>query len=232
MAKPKTVVILQPNYIPWRGYFDLIAACDLFVIYDDVQFTKNDWRNRNLIKTPKGLEWLSIPVGGKLSRSIKDVEIENPRWQLKHWKTLQANYSRARFSREIFTLLEPVYLGEFHAALVEVNRRLIELICSYLQIRTEIRLSSSLPARSSGSEGVLELCTMLGATRYLSGPSARAYLKTSDFAKSGIEVSWFDYSGYPEYTQLWGSFESRVSVLDVLFNCGESSAKYFKFYAS
>lgn len=232
MAESKTIVILQPNYVPWKGYFDLIAECDLFVLYDDVQFTKNDWRNRNLIKTPKGLEWLSVPVGGKLDRLIREVKIPDSRWQVKHWKTLQANYARSRFSREILDLLEPAYLGEEFSTLAAVNRRFIEIICSYLGIGTEIRSSSEYPPRSSGSNGVLELCKMLGATRYLSGPAARAYLVEDDFEREGIEVCWFDYTGYPEYPQLWGAFEHRVSILDVLFNCGDESPLYLKFSGS
>jgi hypothetical protein len=229
VSKFKKVVILQPNYIPWRGYFDLIASCDLFILYDDVQFTKNDWRNRNRIKTPNGLEWLSVPVGAKIDRLIRDVKVHDYRWQERHWKTLRANYSRARFAGEIFDLLEPVYLGEVFDSLLAVNRKLIETVCSYLQIDTEIRLSSEYPSRSSGSDGVLELCKILQADCYLSGPAARAYLREQDFRDSGIEVRWFDYSGYPDYPQLWGAFEGHVSVLDLLFNCGGSSRRYMKF---
>lgn len=222
----KTVAILQPNYIPWKGYFDLIASCDLFVLYDDVQYTKNDWRNRNLIKTPSGVKWLTIPVGGKINREIREVEISDPRWSHKHWKSLLANYARARFAGEIFDLFKPVYLSETHSSLVAVNRRLIELVCSYLRIKTEIRLSSEFSMRMPGSDGVLALCETLGATHYLSGPSARAYLNLDSFASSGIAVRWFEYSDYPVYPQLWGAFEHRVTILDVLFNCGPSSRRY------
>ncbi len=228
MAEPFSVVILQPNYVPWKGYFDLIASCDLFVLYDDVQFTKNDWRNRNLIKTPKGLEWLSVPVGGKISRLIRDVEIPDSRWQLQHWRTLQANYARARFARQTFEILEPVYLHERHTNLAVLNRRLIELVCTLLGIDTPIRSSSEFPARSSASDGVLALCKQVGARRYISGPAARAYLREQDFADAGIEVRWFDYSGYPEYPQLWGDFKHNVSILDLVFNCGEGARRYLK----
>lgn len=228
MAQKGKVVILQPNYIPWKGYFDLIAGCDLFIIYDDVQFTKNDWRNRNRIKTPKGAEWLTIPVVGGLGQLINEVLIADPRWQLKHWKTLQANYARARFSREIFELLEPVYLGEAFSNLVAANVRFIEVVCSYLGITTKIQLSSNYPRRSSGSNGVLELCMLVGSTCYVSGPAGRKYLVEDDFSRAGIEVCWFDYAGYREYSQLWGAFEHHVSILDMLFNCGKQSRCFMK----
>jgi hypothetical protein len=224
-------VILQPNYIPWKGYFDLIGSCDLFLLYDDVQFTKNDWRNRNLIKTPRGLEWLSVPVGANVRRLIRDVGIADPRWQIKHWRTLQANYNRASCASEIFALLEPVYIGEIFTNLSALNRRLIEIVCSYLDIETKIESSSKLPPRAGGSEGVLTLCKYMGATRYVSGPAAKEYLRESDFNKAGIEIQWFDYAGYPEYPQLWDGFHHNVSILDLLFNCGKSARSKMKIAA-
>src|SRR5205809_4777610 len=132
----KKVAILQSNYIPWKGYFDLIAAVDEFILYDDVQFTKNDWRNRNKIKTPKGLEWISIPVGQDISRRIRDVELPDHRWQEKHWKTLEANYGRAPHFAEVARLFEPLYLQRNHSHLSALNREFIEVICRYLGLST------------------------------------------------------------------------------------------------
>jgi len=221
MGEPeKRIAIVQPNYIPWKGYFDLIAACDTFVLYDDVQFTKNDWRNRNLIKTPAGLQWLTVPVGQKISRLIKDVEIIDCNWQKKHWNSLVANYRRAEFAEDIFSLLKPLYLTSYHLNLVALNRAFVDIICGYLDIKTKIVFSSAYPARPPGSDGVLELCRQLGGSVYVSGPAAKSYLRTGDFEGSGIRVEWFDYSGYVEYPQLWGGFVHEVTVLDLLFNCG------------
>ncbi|CAM5188627.1 putative protein [Castellaniella defragrans] len=129
----KKVAILQSNYIPWKGYFDLIAHVDEFILYDDVQFTKNDWRNRNRIKTPQGVQWLSIPVGQNINRRIRDVAID-ARWQPVHWKTLAQNYRRAPHFTEIAEILEPLYSESAYQSLSQVNRRFIEAICGYLSI--------------------------------------------------------------------------------------------------
>lgn len=226
------VCIIQSNYVPWKGYFDLIASCDWFVVYDDVQFTKNDWRNRNLIKTPAGLQWLSIPVGSSISRRVRDVELPDPSWRSKHWKTLQAAYGRAPFSRQVFDLLEPVYFGPPHRTLSELNVDLIRLICGRLGIATRIADAADFVASEGKTERLVDICAALGATRYVSGPAARDYLDTAQFARRGMTVDWFDYSGYPEYPQLWGRFEHGVTILDLLFNCWESAGRYMKFARS
>jgi hypothetical protein len=225
----KKVAILQSNYIPWKGYFDMIAAVDEFILYDDMQFTKNDWRNRNKIKTPNGLEWLSIPVGQNISRRIRDVEIASPAWQEKHWRTLAANYSRAPHFQEICGLLEPVYREYEHTHLSQVNRLLIETICGYLGINTIIKNSWDYVLGVGKTERLVDLCVQSDATEYISGPSAKNYIQSELFSKEGIRLTWFDYDGYPEYPQLWEGFQHGVSVLDLLFNCGTSSPHYMKF---
>ena len=147
----KKVAVVQSNYIPWKGYFDLIAAVDEFILYDEAQFTKNDWRNRNKIKTPKGLEWLSIPVGQDISRRIRDVELPDRRWQLKHWKTLEANYGRAAHFAEVARVFEPLYLQRSYSHLSALNREFIEAICRYLGISTKISNSHLLRGDSQNS---------------------------------------------------------------------------------
>lgn len=134
----KKVAILQSNYIPWKGYFDMIATVDQFVLYDDVQFTKNDWRNRNQIMTPNGLHWLSVPVGQHTNRRIRDVLINDNSWQLKHWKALSLNYSRSPYFDEVALWLEPLYTKEHYRNLSILNRTLIEACCRYLNIFTHI----------------------------------------------------------------------------------------------
>jgi hypothetical protein len=225
----KKVAILQSNYIPWKGYFDMIAAVDEFILYDDVQFTKNDWRNRNRIKTPKGLEWLSIPVGQDIGRRIRDVELPDHRWQEKHWKTLEANYGRAAHFAEVAAVFEPLYRSRSHSRLSALNREFIEAICGYLGISTSISNSWDYDLAEGRTDRLVDLCEQTGAAEYVTGPSARNYLDESAFADRGIRLTWFDYTGYSEYPQLWGEFSHEVTVLDLLFNCGRDAARHMRF---
>lgn len=225
----KRIAILQSNYIPWKGYFDLIAGVDEFIIYDDMQFTKNDWRNRNKIKTNKGTEWLSVPVGQNINRCIKDVLLPNNIWQKKHWKTLQQNYRKAPFFEEIEQWLMPLYLSETYTHLSQLNTCLIKSICQYLGIKTIISDSSNFTLINGKTERLVDLCIQAGGTEYVSGPSAKNYIDANLFAEQDIRLTWFDYSGYPEYPQLWGEFAANVTILDLLFNCGESAPHYMKF---
>jgi hypothetical protein len=228
VAGVKRLAIVQSNYIPWKGYFDIIAAVDEFILYDDMQFTKNDWRNRNRIKTPKGVEWLSIPVGSDISRRIRDVELPAGQWQVRHWKTLEANYRRAPYFDELAPILEPIYSDCTHAFLSIFNRRMIETVCAYLGIATKISNSWDYTLAEGKSERLADLCAQAGATEYLSGPSARGYIDEGAFAKRGVRVAWVDYSGYPEYPQLWGAFVHGVTILDLLLNCGRDSPRFMK----
>lgn len=217
------VAILQSNYVPWKGTFDLIGSVDDFVVYDGVQFTKNDWRNRNRIKTPEGVQWLTIPVGASIGRTIREVRIAGPGVGALHWKRLQANYARAAcFDRER-AWLEPHFVDAPWDSLSAVNRRLLEAVCQRLGIRTRFHDDSRLPAEGERTERLVAICRALGATEYVSGPAAKAYLDESAFAAAGIAVRWFDYAGYPEYRQLWGPFAHDVSILDLLFNLGDDA---------
>lgn len=224
----KKVAVLQSNYIPWKGYFDLIAAVDEFILYDDVQFTKNDWRNRNQIKTPRGLEWLSIPVGQNISRNIRNVAITTHDWQAAHWAKLEANYKDAPHFKSIARWLKPLYLDETYTNLSALNRRFIEAICAYLGIDTKLSWSWDYTLIEGKSERLVDLCTQAGATIYISGPAAKDYLKTELFKAQGIRVEWFDYAGYPEYPQLWGDFTHQVSILDLLLNVGQNAPKFMQ----
>lgn len=224
----KRIAISQSNYIPWKGYFDLIASVDEFVLYDDMQFTKNDWRNRNKIKTPKGLEWMSIPVGSDIRRRIRDVALPNNGWQRKHLKTFEINYSRAQYFNEVMHWLVPIYSNQDIKLLSEFNRALIERICHCLNIKTKISYSWDYNLPQGKTERLVSLCEQIKANVYVSGPAAKDYLDKSLFAKKNIIIEWFDYSGYQEYTQLWGDFEHGVSILDLLFNCGMDATKYMK----
>lgn len=226
----KKVAILQSNYIPWKGYFDMIAAVDEFILYDDMQFTKNDWRNRNQIKAPQGVQWLSVPVGADINRRIRDVTFE-AKWQVKHWKTLESNYRRSQHFAEVATWLQPLYTQESYANLSHLNRRFIEVICDYLSIKTVIRNSWDYVLGEGKSERLVSLCLQAGGTEYISGPAAKGYIEESVFTERGIKLTWFDYVGYPEYPQLWGDFVHGVTILDLLFNCGKNAHRYMKYVA-
>ena len=224
------IAIVQSNYIPWKGYFDLIAAVDEFVIYDDMQYTRRDWRNRNKIKTPHGLLWLTIPVQvkGKYHQRIRDTEIADPNWAKEHWRTLTQYYGRSAHFDEIARWLGPLY-DETASNLSELNRRFIEAIARYLGIGTEITDSRNYRLVDGKTERLADLCQQARATEYVSGPGARAYIDEAVFTRFGIKLAWFDYFGYPEYPQLWGPFEHGVTVLDLLFNCGRDSPRYMRY---
>ena len=223
------IAIVQSNYIPWKGYFALIAAVDEFVLYDDMQYTRRDWRNRNRIKTPGGLQWLSVPVQvkGRYTQRIRDVLIDGSDWADKHWKALQLNYQRAAGFEDTAAWLEPLYRTP-HSHLWALNRMFIEAVCARLGITTPIRASWDYTLHGERSERLASICEQAGAGVYVSGPAARGYLDESVFARRGIAVRWFGYDGFAEYPQLWGGFEHGVSVLDLLFNCGTQAPRYLR----
>ncbi len=226
----KKVAILQSNYIPWKGYFDLIASVDEFILYDDMQYTRRDWRNRNKIKTPHGLKWLTVPVKvkGKYSQKIAETEIDGDKWAVSHWNSIVMNYQRSQFFSEISERFAPIYKKSKHNYLSMLNRELIETICQFLGIKTIIRSSSEFNLISGKTERLADLCKQTDATEYVSGPSAKEYLNEDIFNELGIKVGWFEYAGYIEYPQLWGEFSHEVTILDLLFNCGPHSPKYMK----
>lgn len=221
------VAISQSNYIPWRGYFDLIHDVDLFVFYDDVQFTTRDWRNRNRIKTPQGLLWLTIPVGSSTHRRISDVQITQHDWQRKHRETLRRCYARAPHYSDVEPFFDAVYTRREWTNLSELNQYTITRIArEYLGISTEFRNASEFVVSGRKQDRILELLHAIGAASYHSGPAAKAYLDPERFQKAGIELVWKDYSGYPEYAQLHPPFEHSVSVLDLLVHTGPGASMY------
>lgn len=214
-----TVVILQSNYVPWRGYFDLLRRADHFVFYDDVQFTKNDWRNRNRIVGSQGPQWLTIPVetGGKFGQSIAETRISDPRWAKKHLATLQSNLGRAPFFRDMLPRLQDCFqLAAEETHLSAVNRIFIRAIMAELGLSTQLHEAQDV-AREGGKTGrLVAICSALGASRYLSGPAARNYLDETEFEAAGIQVQWMSYPDYPAYQQTNGGYEPGVSILDAM----------------
>jgi hypothetical protein len=230
----RRVAIVQSNYIPWRGYFDMIAAVDEFILYDDMQYTRRDWRNRNLIKTPQGVQWLTVPVRvkGKYSQTIRETELDGESWALDHWKALVQNYKRAPHFGEVAAWLEPIYLTEKFGRLCELNRRLIEAVCAYVGITTRISNSWDYTLPEGKTERLASLCAQAGGGEYISGPAARDYVDEKVFSEQGIKLTWFDYAGYQDYSQLWGDFVPGVTILDLLFNCGKDSRRYMRYAGS
>lgn len=226
----KKIAILQSNYIPWKGYFDLINMVDEFVLYDDVQYTRRDWRNRNKIKTPSGLIWLTIPVEvkGKYFQKINETRISEKDWAKKHWRTISLNYAKARYFREYKEIFEELYLSCDEEYLSLINYRFITAINQVLGITTKIRWSSEFTLLDGKNERLIGICKECKANVYLSGPAAKDYIDESLFEKEGIKVEWMDYSGYPEYNQLYPPFEHGVSIIDLIFNEGPNATKFMK----
>jgi hypothetical protein len=226
----KKVIITQSNYIPWKGYFDAINIADEFIIYDDMQYTKRDWRNRNQIKTPQGLLWLSIPVQvkGKFFQKINETEISDANWAKDHWKTIVANYKKAPYFQDVEPVFSKLYLENNKLLLTEINYLFIVAICQILGINTKIRFSSEFVLAEEKTERLVNICKEIGATDYYSGPAAKVYMNETLFEQNNIKVHYFDYSGYPIYNQLYGDFAHSVSILDLIFNEGKNATQYMK----
>ncbi len=223
----RKVAVLQSNYIPWKGYFDIIHDVDEFIFYDEVQFTKNDWRNRNRIYTNAGVQWLTIPTTGSITQAIDEVTMPSDQWQKKHFNALVTNYSKAPYFKQYRAFLEDVYLNRKWEYLSELNRYLIEHIAhEFLGIVTKFTNSRDYHSEGSGHDKLLSLLISAGAESYLSGPAAKSYIHAEDYQKAGIELHWKDYSDYPEYPQLHEPFCHNVSILDLLFNTGSEAPRY------
>lgn len=224
------MAIVQSNYIPWKGYFDIINVVDEFILFDDVQYTIRDWRNRNKIKTQNGIMWLTIPVEvkGKYFQKIRETVVCDPRWNQRHWKIFCSNYSKARCFKQYRDLFEGLYLGTKERYLSEINYRFLSSICEILGIRTKISWSWDYSLVEGKTERLIDLCKQAGAREYLSGPAAKGYLDEELFRMESINVNYMDYSKYPEYAQLYPPFEHGVSIIDLIFNEGPNAHKFMK----
>jgi hypothetical protein len=224
----KSVAIVQSNYVPWKGYFDMMRSVDEFILYDDVQYTRRDWRNRNRFKSPTGVRWLTIPVQvkGRYLQRIDETVVSDPGWAALHWATLQSWYGAAPCFGQYHDALAQLYLSCDDPYLSRINRRLLEFVAGRLGISTPLASSADYPAAGVKTERLLGICQAAGATRYVSGPAAKAYFDESLFSAAGIDVAWMEYEGYPEYPQLYPPFDHHVSVLDLLFNVGSDASHY------
>jgi WbqC-like protein family len=226
----KKVAVVQSNYIPWKGYFDLINQVDEFILFDDMQYTRRDWRNRNRIKTANGLMWLTIPVvvKGRYLQKIKDTVISDLNWQEEHWKTILHSYSKAQYFKEYRDFFEELYLNCAQQYLSEVNFRFLVGICGLLGVTTKLSWSMDYTLAHDRTERLVDLCKQVGADEYVSGPTAKGYIQEDLFASEKIVLSYADYVGYPVYRQLHEPFEHFVSVVDLVLNEGPHATKFMK----
>lgn len=221
-----TLVVLQPSYLPWLGFFDQMIRSDVFVYYDDVQFDKHGWRNRNRIKSPNGPHWLTVPVlhKGKFGQSNLEVEIDNRQdWARKHIATIRQFYAKSPYLKLYLPELEDVLLSRWNN-LVELDLAVVDLMCIWLKIKRKIVRSSELGVTGTQSKRLLRFCQHFGATNYLSGDSAINYLDVDLFASSGIRIEWQKFS-HPVYPQLHGEFVPYLSALDMILNMGEKGCE-------
>lgn len=196
-----------------------------------MQYTRRDWRNRNKIKTPQGTQWLTIPVEvkGKYFQAIKDTNVSDPGWSRQHWAAIRQNYSRAPYFDTYRDVIEGLFASvEGEKSLSRINYVFLTALCGLLGIPTPISWSMDYVLVDGKTERLVGLCKAAGATHYLSGPLAKDYMEPDLFAAADISLEYMDYSGYPEYPQLWGAFDPYVTVLDLLFNVGPDSAKYLR----
>ncbi len=220
------VGILQSNFLPWRGYFDFIHEVELFILHDDLQYTKGDWRNRNRIKTPRGAEWISVPVHyDHTSQLIEETKIdyESP-WVQKMLNRIRESYRRAPHFEPYYSELNGL-LSVSASSISELNLRLINWVCRHLGISTPITLSKQYHPQGTKTERLLGILEQVKATTYLSGHAARAYLIPQMFEQAGIRLEYKTYI-YPEYMQLYPPFDAQVSVIDLIFMTGEEASKY------
>ena len=227
----KVVVITQSNYIPWKGYFDFIRSADHVIWYDDMQYTRRDWRNRNQIKTKDGLQWLTIPVDvkGKFYQKICETKISDPDWYIDHLNQIYHSYKKAKCFEATYPFIEKMYQDQKGIDLLSfVNDNIVRQIASYLGITLNIEFSMNYSLADGKTERLVDLCEQLNATDYVSGPAAKSYIDPILFEQANIKLHYVDYSGYPTYEQLHGDFVHGVSILDLLLNKGGESLNYCK----
>ena len=218
--------IIQSNYIPWKGYFDIIHEVDVFVFLEDVQYTRRDWRNRNKIKTPGGIKWISVPVIRGTNQMVYETKIDHSQdWREKHKRTIHHSHASCDYYDNYKEDISGIYTKKYET-ISELNIAAIKKISALLGIETSFVNSKDLNTSGKKDDKLIEICQKIGADNYLSGPAAKDYIVKDKFEKAGIILEYKNYSEYPEYKQLWGDFNHFVSVIDLIFNCGEKAAHY------
>jgi len=224
--KKRIIAIHQPNFLPWLGYFYKIYKSDIFVFLDNVQFTKNSCQNRVKIKSSQGSIWLTEPVLHNFGQLTNEVKLNNKeRWIDKHLKTLEMNYKRAKYFKEIYNLLAEIYLSKDWKYMSELNITFIESISNYLGIKRKFLLASSLNVSGNSTDLLIEIIKKVGGGIYLSGKGGMKYQDEEKFSQNNIKLVYSDFK-HPVYPQLWGEFIEGLSIIDLLFNCGKDSILY------
>lgn len=228
----KTVVITQSNYLPWKGYFDLINTADEFHLFDEVQYTRRDWRNRNKVVVDGTVKWLTIPVKtkGHYNSPIAEMEVVDKTWTEKHWNTIHHAYGRTPYFAEYGPHLEDTYAAAARLTLLsDINRLFLERLAGILDIHTPVLDAAEVPRTTDDPTGrLVEICVARGADRYVSGPAARAYIQEDLFEAAGVELCYADYGGYPDYPQELPKTEHGVSVIDLLMREGPTARDHLK----
>ena len=227
--EPMRVAILQPSYLPWLGFFDQMHRSDQFVLFDDVQFTRRDWRNRNRIRVREGSAWLTVPViqKNKYEQTLLETKIDNSTlWKRKHLETIRSHYSKTPYFELHFPWCEQLFNSEWKF-LLDLSLETIHYLKGQLKIDTPLLCSSELKTFGKKTKRLIEICKQLGATHYLSGDSARNYISGEEFSKQGIGLEYQEYQ-HPQYPQRYEGFVPFLSAIDLLFNCGEKSLNILK----
>jgi len=226
----KTASIMQPTYLPWLGYFDLINRSDIFVFLDTVQLDKRSWQQRNRIKTPNSEIMLTVPVftKGRFNQEIRDVQIDvSQRFQKKHFNSIQLNYKNSKYYKFYIGELEEIFFSKI-SRLANLNIKLIKWLSSKIGIKTKFIYSSELDGSGSKTELLINICLEINANHYLSPIGSESYIEKNNlFTSSGIQLSYQNYQ-HPTYNQLFGDFIPYLSVIDLLFNEGEKSLEIIK----
>jgi len=226
------IAILQSNYIPWKGYFDIISAVDDFAIFDEAQFTRRDWRNRNKIIIDGQSRWLTIPVAskGKFEAPIAEIQVSDSNWAEDHWRAIRGAYRRADYFRNYEALLQAAYEKAASLAfLSDINLMFLKTLAPLLNVSPNFRDTREVPRKAvTPTTRLVEICVGLGASEYLSGPAARDYIKLEEFDVANVSLHYADYSGYPIYNQGRAEFEHGVSVIDMLMRCGPEAGSLLK----
>lgn len=220
-------VILQPGYLPWIGFFDLAAKSDVFVILDCVQFDKRSWRNRNRIRTAAGWQWLTVPVitKGRFTQRIDETRIDNTRnWAHKHLVAIRTHYARAPHFKEFLPLFEEA-LGRDWESLLALDMHFIRMLDDIFELGTNYVMASTLEPKAKKADLILEICKIVGADHYLNGDMGRSYLSPEPFEANGVKLEFHNYT-HPIYQQCYDGFESHLSAIDLLFNCGKDGRKH------
>lgn len=217
------VAVHQPQYFPWLGYFDKIHRADVFVFLDTVQFKKNEWQNRNRIKTSQGWQWLTVPIEHRFGQKIQHVNIcQSRKWRSKHLRALKTNYSSAPHFKAYWNEIEDILTANWHN-LSALNIYLIKRLMKLLNIETRVSIASQLPPMpETPDERLIKILEYFEADTYLAGDGGKSYMNLKKYKKAQIEVIFQNYE-HPAYSQLFGEFEPYMSVLDLLFNCGDNS---------